>query len=123
MAPMNWALVRDGDVGSTVSAVQFLLREHGAAIAADGIFGPFTDGAVRQFQGDHGLAVDGIVGNQTWPALIVSVAEGSTGEAVRVSRCCCRLSPSTASSDPRPTMRPGRCRPGSASRPMASSVP
>jgi outer membrane protein OmpA-like peptidoglycan-associated protein len=32
--------------------------------------GPLTDAAVRNFQKDHGLAVDGIVGNNTWPALI-----------------------------------------------------
>ena len=86
MPPMNWALVRNGDTGPRVSAVQHLLRAHGAAIAADGIFGPLTDGAVRQFQADKGLAVDGIVGNQTWPALIVQVSQGSTGEAVKAAQ-------------------------------------
>ncbi|HYZ70351.1 MAG TPA: peptidoglycan DD-metalloendopeptidase family protein, partial [Thermoleophilaceae bacterium] len=36
---------------------------------ADGNFGESTDRAVRVFQGNEGLAVDGIVGPQTWGAL------------------------------------------------------
>ncbi|HEU0292203.1 MAG TPA: peptidoglycan-binding domain-containing protein [Anaerolineales bacterium] len=36
----------------------------------DGDDGPLTDSAVRTFQGDKGLTVDGIVGDQTWAALI-----------------------------------------------------
>lgn len=36
----------------------------------DGIQGPETDAAVRDFQGSQGLTVDGIFGDQTWSALI-----------------------------------------------------
>ena len=82
MPPMNWSLVRQGDDGPRVSAVQFLLRGHGSEIPADGMFGPLTDGAVREFQSERGLVVDGIVGNETWPTLIIQVSQGATGDAV-----------------------------------------
>jgi outer membrane protein OmpA-like peptidoglycan-associated protein len=38
--------------------------------------GPRTDAAVRNFQQDHGLGVDGIVGDQTWHALIDAYLSG-----------------------------------------------
>jgi peptidoglycan hydrolase-like protein with peptidoglycan-binding domain len=38
-------------------------------VAANGIFDAATEAAVRQFQRDHGLVPDGIVGPRTWAAL------------------------------------------------------
>lgn len=43
---------------------------------ADGFFGPKTDEAVRLFQSQNGLVVDGIVGPLTWEALFSPTAKG-----------------------------------------------
>ena len=93
MSHYDWPLTKRGDVdrvgdlgtpgSNSVHTVQYLLRERGSDLAPDGIFGPRTDTAVRQFQASKGLASDGIVGPRTWPALIVQVKRGSTGDAVR----------------------------------------
>ena len=55
--------------GADVKELQTLLNEHGIACNVDGIFGPGTDTAVREFQEANGLTVDGIVGASTWSAL------------------------------------------------------
>ena len=39
------------------------------ASGADGVFGRQTEEAVRNFQRDHGLNPDGVVGPLTWDAL------------------------------------------------------
>jgi len=78
-----WPQVRRGDREHPVRTLQHLLRERGHPVAVDGSFGPLTDAAVRAFQEEKGLAVDGVVGRHTWGALIVTVRRGSTGDAVR----------------------------------------
>jgi peptidoglycan hydrolase-like protein with peptidoglycan-binding domain len=67
-----------------VRTLQQLLQARGYNnVAVDGIFGPITEGAVKDFQQSKGLAADGIVGPQTWPKLVIQVKKGSTGDAVR----------------------------------------
>lgn len=59
-----------GMSGSVVQSVQYMLMDTGyLSDGADGDFGPATETAVKQFQADHGLEVDGIVGSQTMAAL------------------------------------------------------
>jgi peptidoglycan hydrolase-like protein with peptidoglycan-binding domain len=78
-----WPLVKRGSQGHPVPALQYLLRARGHPVTVDGIFGPKTEAAVRGFQTADQITVDGIVGPQTWGALIIVVASGSTGDAVR----------------------------------------
>ena len=82
-----WPLVKPGATDATnfrVSAVQYLLRACGFAIAADGVYGPETGEAVRQFDSQQrAVFVSDVVGNLTWPALIIQTGPGSTGDAVR----------------------------------------
>ena len=80
---LNWPIEQQGSTGENVRSIQYLLNDHGATLTVDGDFGPKTAAAVRAFQTSHKLTVDGIVGNQTWTALIVEVSTGSTGDAVR----------------------------------------
>jgi peptidoglycan hydrolase-like protein with peptidoglycan-binding domain len=78
-----WPLVRKGDQQHPVETLQYLLRARGHNLTVDGIFGLATDAAVRAFQQQKGLAVDGIAGPATWSALIITVSQGSQGDAVR----------------------------------------
>lgn len=78
-----WPLVKKGHTNHPVHTLQYLLRARGHSLTVDGDFGPKTDAAVRAFQRDKGLAVDGIVGPNTWTALIIQIKRGSTGDAVR----------------------------------------
>lgn len=60
-----------GKTGPEVRAIQFLLKnKFGYNIDVDGIFGPATANAVKNFQNSKGLTADGIVGLQTWRRLI-----------------------------------------------------
>jgi len=83
-----WPVVQSGSEGADVFALQYLLRYHGQNIPADGLFGPVTRQAVMNFQTQKGLVVDGMVGAQTWPALVegLVIQNGSSGDAVRAAQ-------------------------------------
>ena len=66
-------MLRKGDIGKTVAAMQILLIGYGyncGGYGADGEFGSGTYASVRSFQNDRGLEVDGICGPITWSALL-----------------------------------------------------
>lgn len=58
----------DADTGGYVTYLQQLLGDYYTG-TVDGIFGPITDEAVRRYQQDNGLTVDGWVGPITWGVL------------------------------------------------------
>ena len=70
LVPTTRRTLRLGDTGDDVALLQNLLSERGFPVVDDGIFGPMTDLAVRDFQRSVGLVVDGIVGPITWEALL-----------------------------------------------------
>lgn len=68
-----------GSKGSDVSELQTLLNNNGYSLDVDGIYGSKTQAAVKDYQSKNGLAVDGIVGNNTWSALTsASTAQTTT---------------------------------------------
>src|SRR6056297_1984673 len=67
----NRPTLRRGDKGAFVLDLQVLLQSAGCFSGKrDGDFGRLTEAAVREFQAENGLAADGIVGPNTWAALM-----------------------------------------------------
>ena len=58
-------MIRKGSRGNEVEMLQLRLKALGFDIESDGDFGSGTDYAVRQFQSQQGLTVDGVVGKGT----------------------------------------------------------
>lgn len=66
--------LKEGSTGRAVEHLQKRLTRHGHDPGSvDGIFGARTDSAVRSFQKANSLPVDGIVGPDTWNALMARV--------------------------------------------------
>lgn len=66
----NYPTLRQGSRGGFVVALQYLLNQYGYNLSTDGIFGSGTAKAVQQFQTNNNLTLDGIVGRNTWQALL-----------------------------------------------------
>ena len=72
---LGTGLLGNGNAGPEVKALQEQLRAQGAEIEADGIFGPKTEAALKDFQakqaenGGQAIAVDGVAGPETRAAL------------------------------------------------------
>ena len=58
-----------GSSGEDVKELQKALNNAGYTLDVDGKFGKKTQTAVKSYQKSKGLAVDGIVGNNTWASL------------------------------------------------------
>jgi len=69
---------------ATARSLQYLLRARGASIPVSGTFGSQTRAAV--VKRNHHVVVDRVVGSQTWRSLIITVGQGSHGDAVRAVR-------------------------------------
>jgi N-acetylmuramoyl-L-alanine amidase len=71
---MSGELLRRGSAGEAVRDLQQRLAAAGYAPTGDdaGVFGAPTESSVRAFQDARGIRVDGIVGPETWAALVES---------------------------------------------------
>lgn len=75
----------NGSTGGKVTALQEALRALGfytSQYKIDGVFGPATEQAVKDFQGKNGCKVDGVVGSETCPKIkqqYSSVSNDTTG--------------------------------------------
>jgi resuscitation-promoting factor RpfB len=111
--------LKRGDRGPEVTKVQRKLHA-----AADGIFGPGTERAVKRFQRRYGISADGVVGTQTRHALGLaafstsSVRKASTGGSQpdgpaargRPSAVLVRIAECESGGNPRAVSRDGRYR-------------
>ena len=68
--------VKKGSQGASVRLIQTLLKglgytnTDGTPLKIDGDAGSNTDAAIRKYQGNNGLSVDGIAGKNTWGKII-----------------------------------------------------
>lgn len=63
-------ILRNGSNGDAVKLAQRELNRAGFELVIDGAFGPDTEADVRTFQKHSGIKSDGIIGPQTWKALL-----------------------------------------------------
>ncbi|MGQ0774203.1 MAG: peptidoglycan-binding domain-containing protein [Pseudonocardiales bacterium] len=82
----NFPTLRHENFNAAVRVMQYLLNDRGITVKVDANFGPKTETAVRSFQKKQGLKQDGIVGEQTWSALIRTLKQGSSGQAVTAAQ-------------------------------------
>ena len=70
---ISFPTIRKGDTGTAVKVLQLALVAYEYNIGkygADGEFGSDTESAVKRFQKNSGIEVDGIVGRDTWSKLM-----------------------------------------------------
>lgn len=67
--------LKEGSSGQAVKDLQNLLNKLGYKLSADGVYGNKTEEAIKSFQKQRGLKVDGIAGSQTFSYLKNAVSE------------------------------------------------
>lgn len=74
-------ILKVGSKGEAVKTLQEFLK-----ITVDGIFGPDTEKAVKQWQSAHMLTPDGIIGTKTWQAMAIANTDGNEREDIVFSQ-------------------------------------
>ncbi|SPF56397.1 Spore cortex-lytic enzyme [Candidatus Desulfosporosinus infrequens] len=84
-ATLGDRLLGRGSTGQEVNELQSKLAQLGYGVGPiDGKFGPKTEAAIRDFQSDRGLRVDGLAGTQTTTELmrLTSQSTNASGKAI-----------------------------------------
>ena len=68
--PVSLKELNSGDVGEQVTLAQALLRGWGYSVNVTGIFSGEFETKIRKFQTDKKLDIDGVIGRETWKALL-----------------------------------------------------
>lgn len=66
----NIPYAQRGTKGPLAAAIQAALCEAGSTLDIDGEFGPKTENALREYQKNNGLEVDGVAGPATYAKLL-----------------------------------------------------
>ena len=66
----NIPFAQRGTKGPLAAAIQAALREAGHDLDIDGGFGPKTENALREFQRQNNLEIDGVAGPATYAKLL-----------------------------------------------------
>ncbi len=69
--------LRPWESGEAIAELQEILIAHGYKLPVNGDFDWTTEAAVRAFQHQHGMRIDGIVGQKTWNALMKNLKPGA----------------------------------------------
>lgn len=75
-----------GSYGQDVKLLQTMLNQRGYKLKVDGIFGPKTLAAVKDFQKKNGLKVDGIVGPKTLAKLMPAPAKTAAAKPAQTTK-------------------------------------
>jgi uncharacterized protein (TIGR02594 family) len=97
-------ILRVGDAGDLVRAVQFALARLGYDLKGSGNYGPNTQSAVADFQARHGLEVDGEFGSETAKAIDAVLASASAADRPADSADASRPAVTDAPAMPRPSL-------------------
>lgn len=76
---MELNYVKKGSRNEETKTIQQIMLDEGYDLSpygADGIYGKVTEAAIRKWQTDNNLKVDGIVGKETWQWIIENIATG-----------------------------------------------
>lgn len=119
---MPWFGGGSSSAVASVSEYQSLLNNYGYGLAVDGVHGPITDAAVRDFQANHGLVVDGVVGPATTAELRKPPPAPEPPKPVKPAKPVETKPSKPVSAKPVPVQKPIKEKPLTTPKPTAAQI-